>query len=721
MTRNRTSSGTKTLWLQRSLLTLSVLSLFGCDFSASGSASGSAGGSTAPMEGPPKPEYERTFDEFVDVPNQMSAQVAWAAEPIDNAIRLADEIAALRAELNIDADTFSSMLTVAFENGEVEIGAVTMAEDVKAKFEATIDKVKQVGKDLQGVPARVKTATKNIGSLAMSSPKLLLKCTKELSGELAAAVGDQGVQIEADIQTAKALPQTIKTEANKAKDELAKLPDKAVQATKNLMASMKGESFEPMETTGSGEAAAGGEAEAGGDVVATADGGAAAGGDAAASGGGSSSSGGSSGGSSSSGGTAGVAGGSALPPPGSNPSAVYPPPAVQARIAKLQRIAKETSDRGDWLSSADAWEEAYVLGPDNIGTAYKVGDAALKAKDCERSRIYFERFIQYADPTMFAPEIALANKSLGELKTFECPPRTPKDQAALAGTLALEAATLGEEGDWGGAATAYAYAYQLDPATHNYAFQVALASWNARECTDAATYFNYFTSVADPKVSRTQLRETKKYQDEQSAGMCPTWAVGEKETLARDLYSQAQVLEGELDFKRAIGKYERAYYLLPTNHALAFRIGESSWKAMMCEQANTNYKTFLSSVDPNDARYAADVKTAKDHVAKIDKLGCPDALWSGTGGGGGTAVASGGGGGAGGGGAVAADTGGGDGGGSGGGAGDEKPPKTGKDKGGNVGGNSTVACSVGEPSAPAGALAFGLLVLAGLVRRREQA
>jgi tetratricopeptide (TPR) repeat protein len=677
------------------LLTASVVLLFGCDVSASGSAS--AGGTTAP-EGPAKPTYERAFDEFADVPNQMTAQVMWAAEPIDNAILLADEIAALRTELNIDPAAFSGLFTVALSNGQVEIGAVTTVEETKVKIEALIAKVKKVGEDLKGVPVRVKTASKAIGGLAMSTPKLMLKATKELGGELAAAVGDAGVQIQADIDTSKALPETIKTEANKAKSVLTELPAKATQAMTNMMAAIKGEPYTPMERTGTGEPTA----TADGAVVADAGTGTAAADPAATGGGTTTTTDAGTGTASSGGGTteptpAPVSTAAAIAPTGQNPAAAFPPQAVQARIAKLQRIAKETGDRGDWKSAADAFEEAYMLAPDNLGLAYKAGDAASKAKDCERARTYLERFTQQADPTMFAPELAIGNKTLGELKTFECPPRTPSDDAALAQTLALEAEVLGKEGDWGGAATAYAIGYQLDAKTATYAFQVAVASWNSRECNDAATYFAHFLTVADPKVNRTQIKETKRYQEEQSASMCPVWEVGEKETLARDLYAQGQARDLELDFKGAIGKYERAYYLLPTNHALAFRIGESAWKAQLCERAGQSYGIYVANVDANDARFANDVKIAKANIGKIDSLGCPNALWGGApaaAGGGGTTAATGGGGG--------------------GGAGDEIPPESGGDGGGSV------ACSISDSSGTGtGAIGFGLLCLTALLRRRR--
>ncbi|PRQ02833.1 hypothetical protein ENSA5_20100 [Enhygromyxa salina] len=677
--------------MRRTLLTASVVLLFGCDLSASGSASTS--GTTAPPEGPAAPEYERAFDQFADVPNQMTAQVVWAAEPIDDAVRLADEVAALRAKLDIDPADFSALCTVAFSDGAIEVGAVTEVEEVKTELEATLAQIKEVGVGLQRVPSRVKTANKAVGKLAMSSPKLLLESTKELSREFAVAVGDSGVQIQADIDTAKALPETVKAEAVKAQSVLATLPDKATQATSNLMAAIKGESYEAMETTASGEAAVEADAELAADGTAVA---AAApsesGGGEPASGGGET--------------TPAAPTAVALPPKGAaTPS--FPPQAVAARVAKLQQLGNAAAARGDWLSAADAFEEAYVLAPDDLTLAFKTGDAAAKAKDCTRAQLYLERFTQFGDQTMFAPEIAASTKTLGELKTFECPARTPEDEAARAATLVLEAEILGKEDDWGGAAANYAMAYQLDPEDAKLAFEVAVASWNSRECGDASTYFSHFASVADPRAHRSQLRETKRYQEEAEMGMCPTWGPGEKETHARDLYTQAQSRELELDFQAAISKYERAYYLLPTNHALAFRIGDSAWKAQLCEQAAANFRTFVTNADPADPRHSTDIQTAKGILAKVDSLGCPNALY-------GEATAAT---------ATAADEGDGavEAGGGAGGAGDEQPPPSGEGAGASAGGGtSTVACSVTDDSAPAGALTFGLLMLAGLGRARRR-
>ena len=309
--------------------------------------------------------------------------------------------------------------------------------------------------------------------------------------------------------------------------------------------------------------------------------------------------------------------------------------------------------------------------------------------------MYLERFTTYGDQTLFAPEIATSTKTLGELKTFECPQRTPDDSVALAKTLVVTAEGLGAEDDWGGAAALYAQAYQLDPNNHGLAFDVAVASWNSRECADALPYFDHFMAVADPREYRSKLREAKRYKEEASMSMCPTWAPGEKETHARDLYAQAQSLDLALDFKAAIDKYERAYYVLPDNHALTYRIADSAWKAQLCDKASENYRIFVSKVDPADPRYTTDLPIANGIIARVDASGCPNALWSG--GGGGAAGAA----------PVAAA-------GGAGGAGDENPPASAKAKA-----SGGMACAIGD-EAPAGGLGFSILLLAGLLGQRRR-
>lgn len=646
--------------------------MMGCDLKG--------GGSTETPEGPPKPEYERAFDEFADVPNQITAHVVWAAEPIDHAILLADEIAALRTKLNIDAATFASMCTVAFKDGKIEIGAQAELQAAKAEIEATLKRIQEVGKELQGLPDRIKVAGKGIGKLVTSTPKLVLQAGKELSGELSIAVGDSKVQIEADIQTVKNLPNEVKTQAVAAKDVLAKLPEKAQKATTNLLAAMKGEPYEPLETTGEPTDAS---ADTGTQIA-------------------------------DAGGTGGTGGTGAVPPPPSSGGTVPPPPnsggsvttatipaeLIARRVKQLDAEAAAMGKRGDWLSAANAYEEAYTLDPENWGIAFKVGDAATRAKDCARAQTYFERFSQYASPSEFLDKIQAAKRALGELQTFECPARTPQEEALVAETLVLKAKSLGAEGDWTGAAVTYLSAYRYVPGDPTFAFEVAVAAWKAQACTDAVSYFYYFLDVADPNKYRKQIGEANRYIDKSESGECVPLAGTDADARARALYTQGQELELALDYLGAAGKYERAYELLPANHSLGFRAAESYWAAQRCKEADPHYRNFVGKADAG--KFANEVAKSQGIVARIDAHGCPNALWneagaavsSTSGGGGGGASTAGGGA------APAA-------------AGGEEPPASGG------GGGGSAHCSVGEDSRPAGAIGLALLVIAAVFRRRE--
>lgn len=676
----------------------SSLVLFaGCDLSASGGASASAG--TNAPEPPPKPEYARAFDEFSDVPHQIGVQIAWAAEPIDQAILLADELAALRTKLNIDASTFAGMCTVAFTDGTIEIGAEVELQEARAEIEATLAKVKQVGADLQGIPGRVKTASAGISKLVMSSPKLVLTATKELSGELAVAVGDGGVKIQADLDAVKALPEQVKNEAKEAKDLLAELPAKAQTATTNLLAAMKGEPYTPLATTGSGEPADPGAnvAVAAADpaapttpaettttpaettttttATATAT-------------------------------TVAPPPAAVIRPPGATApvegAAAAPPAIIATRVRELEAIAANVSKRGDWLSAAQAFEEARNLAPNNLLLTFKLAEALSYAKSCVAAQAYFEHFVSQADPAQHPDKIQAAKKAIGELKTFDCPARTPEDEVALSKTQVEHAEMFALEGDWGGAAVQFYNAYTNAPTEQALAYEIAVASWRAHECEDSISYFTHFLKVADPRKHSKQIRESNKYLERAQSGECQPWAGAVRADQARDLYAQAQTRELSLDYLGAAGKYERAYALLPDNHALALRIAESYWGAQRCTEAEPHYRIFVANADPS--RFADDLGKTQTILARVDAHGCPNALWTASGGGGSAAAATSTA-------ATATATTGADATPAG---GNETPPRS------APGGGGSVACSV-DDSAPTGGWAVGLLLLAVAgVRRRTR-
>lgn len=545
-----------------------ALLMWGCDVTGAGS--------TAPLDPPARPEYERAFDEIVDIPNQITAQIEWAAEPIDDATRLADEIASLRTRLNIDEETFTAMCTVALENGEIDLGAVSMAEDAKAEFEAVLERIREVGQSLQTVPARGKTASKQISKFVMSMPKLTLTATKELGGELAAAVGDGGVQVEADIETVKQLPTTVKAEAASAKEVLAELPEKAATATQNLMAAIAGKPYTPLEPIDQSDASRGDSSDA-------------------------------------------IASG------GSNPSFDPPVPSapiVDARIDTLRARAAATAEHGDWLSAAIALEEAAAYRPEDAMIAYEAGHAAYMAKDCGRAERHLDHFVALPSASNLVQELRAAKTMLGEITAFACRPRTPEDDAASAKTMVMDAEALARERDFGGAAEQYAAAYQILSQEHDLAYEVGVAAWNIGACSDALRYFIHFAVNADARVARQKIRESDKYIQRAAAGECTPITAADADGRARDLYAQGQALELALDFEAAAGKYERAFVLLPTNYVLAFRAAESHWAAGHCSAALAHYRVFVTSA--TDTRHAEELERARAVMAHVDAArGCP--------------------------------------------------------------------------------------------------
>jgi tetratricopeptide (TPR) repeat protein len=574
-----------------------------CDLAA-------GGGTTAPA-GPAKPQYEDAFHEIGDMPAQMVAQVTWAAQPIEDAATLGNEVAALKASLAVDSATFEAMCKVAFTDGKIEVGANTELQARKAEIEATLGKIKQVGVDLGGLPGRVKTAGKNLSQMVMQSPSLAMKAANDLKGQIAAASGDTKVKLEADLKAVTGLPGQIKTQAVELKNELTTLPQKAKDATTNLLAAF------------SGKAVAGGSATAGAasapaapaapappapappapaPVAGQPEGVAPA--------------------------EAGRPSGPPPPPSGPAPNTNRPPPSDQhkwARIEVLEGEAARAAGRGDHLTAADRFEEAYYLDSGRHILAFRIGQAAWKAKDCKRATEYLDHFSKVGT-TEHARELNQTTDILRELRTFECPARTPEDEAAVAATLTEEATALGAEEDWGGAAAKYAAAYQRLPDDHSFAYHVAVASWNSHECGDAETYLRHFVQVGDPKRHRKELKDARRKIEQLEAGQCPAFGPGEKDRYARFLFMQAQDCEKALDYRDAVGKYERAYFLLPDNHAFAWRIADAAWRGFDCETAGNYARKFISV--GTDPRYAADVAQAQRIVGKVDQHGCPNALWA---------------------------------------------------------------------------------------------
>jgi tetratricopeptide (TPR) repeat protein len=393
--------------------------------------------------------------------------------------------------------------------------------------------------------------------------------------------------------------------------------------------------------------------------------------------------------------------------PAKDPTPTGPPKAVEqtkptfskaqiARVEAAQKEAAKLAKAGDWWSAAELLEQAFIVMPDPE-LAFKVGEAAQRAKDCPRAQIYYDSFLESAELAP-AAMVQAAQKGVNELRTFDCPARTTSDDAALAETLSKRALSLTNEQDWLGAALGYARAYQLAPTRPLLAYEVGVASWKAHECGDAVSYFYHFVATADPRVHAKELKQSGKYIDDSEAGKCQPWTADTKAEQARGLYDQGQTREFAHDYLGAAGKYARAFELLPGNSALAFRAAENLWTAHHCAEAEVHYRAFVAqATGGGDSK---DRAKSESILARIDTHGCPAALWN-------TSVN-----------AAQPDT-----------SGDSGPgPDThdGVDGGPppvGGGGGGSVACSVRGPDADRGGFGAGVtglgLLLLSLVRRRR--
>ncbi|MEE9382228.1 MAG: hypothetical protein V3V08_02295 [Nannocystaceae bacterium] len=102
----------------------------------------------------------------------------------------------------------------------------------------------------------------------------------------------------------------------------------------------------------------------------------------------------------------------------------------------------------------------------------------------------------------------------------------------------------------------------------------------------------------------------------------PAAALSDDEKLdkARQIYGQA---EQELQANRyaaAANLYEEAYYLVPTKHGFAFKVGMSAFKAGDCPRADEYLKHFLKY--GNQDKHGEKISEAKLTLGEISASGC---------------------------------------------------------------------------------------------------
>ena len=196
------------------------------------------GGASAEVAGPEAPTYETAVEEAKDLPNRLSAEVQWVAQPITDAGTLAADLQSLKDTSGLDASQFSAMAKAAFNDGKVEISAdVELEAEQRAQLEATLEKLATIGPALESVPARAKQATGGVLKLALKAPTIARKAAKEIKGELKSADGEAKVKLQADLQEITSMPAKIKGEISATKSKILALPKEAADATAKLTAS----------------------------------------------------------------------------------------------------------------------------------------------------------------------------------------------------------------------------------------------------------------------------------------------------------------------------------------------------------------------------------------------------------------------------------------------------------------------------------------------------
>lgn len=106
------------------------------------------------------------------------------------------------------------------------------------------------------------------------------------------------------------------------------------------------------------------------------------------------------------------------PPPPVDPYAGMTEEQKTEKAKEIYLEAEELAKAGDWATAAKKYEEAYYLVPGKHGFAFKVGNAAHKAGECEMAEQYLQHFQTYADAEKHAKQLKETKKILA--KTAGC-------------------------------------------------------------------------------------------------------------------------------------------------------------------------------------------------------------------------------------------------------------------------------------------------------------
>lgn len=100
----------------------------------------------------------------------------------------------------------------------------------------------------------------------------------------------------------------------------------------------------------------------------------------------------------------------------------------------------------------------------------------------------------------------------------------------------------------------------------------------------------------------------------------PTLSEEEKLDKAKGLYVEAEGKAKEEDWAAALPLYEQAYYLVPTKHGFALKVGVAAEKSGDCAKAIEYYEHFLKYAEAD--KYEDDIAKTKKSLAALQKKGC---------------------------------------------------------------------------------------------------
>ena len=95
----------------------------------------------------------------------------------------------------------------------------------------------------------------------------------------------------------------------------------------------------------------------------------------------------------------------------------------------------------------------------------------------------------------------------------------------------------------------------------------------------------------------------------------------EKEDIARRLYIEAETHAENLEWNSAIRKYEAAYFLVPSKHGFAYKVGVTAWRVGNCQMA-FEYLSHLVNYGANQDKLADKVAEGRSILAEIESSGC---------------------------------------------------------------------------------------------------